>query len=122
MNQHRRHLLELTLATFFISTSGALGKFIAMPPPVTIWWRCLIAMLIIYLYCKYQKINLRLDSKKDRLPFVISSVLLGVHWITYFYALKFSNVAIGMLSLFVFPVITALLEPLFGKEKFKPIY
>ncbi len=122
MNQHRRHLLELTLATFFISTSGALGKFIAMPPPVTIWWRCLIAMLIIYLYCKYQKINLRLDSKKDRLPFVISSVLLGVHWITYFYALKFSNVAIGMLSLFVFPVITALLEPLFGKEKFKPIH
>jgi len=122
MNQHPRHLLELTLATFFISTSGALGKFIAMPPPVTIWWRCLIAMIILYAFCKYQKINLRLNSKKDRLPFLISSLLLGAHWITYFYALKFSNVAIGMLSLFAFPVITALLEPLFGKEKFKPIH
>ncbi|PHR70081.1 MAG: EamA family transporter [Lutibacter sp.] len=122
MNQHSKHVLELTLATFFISTSGALGKFIEMPPPVTIWWRCLLAMILLYVFCKYRKINLRLNSKKDRLPFIISSILLGAHWITYFYALKLSNVAIGMLSLFAFPVITALLEPLFGKEKFKPIH
>ncbi len=40
---------------------------------------------------------------------------MGAHWITYFYALHLSSVAIGMLSLFTYPVITALLEPLFFK-------
>ncbi len=44
------------------------------------------------------------------------------HWITYFYALKFSNVAMGMLSLFTYPIITAFLEPLFIKTKFDPMY
>ena len=39
------------------------------------------------------------------------------HWITYFYALKLSNVALGILSLYTFPIITALLEPLFVKSK-----
>ncbi len=47
---------------------------------------------------------------------------MGAHWITYFYALKLSNVAIGMLSLFTFPIMTALLEPLFTKVKFDPIH
>ena len=45
---------------------------------------------------------------------------MGGHWITYFYALKFSNVAIGMLSLYTFPVMTALLEPFFIKVKLDP--
>lgn len=43
------------------------------------------------------------------------------HWITYFYALKLSNVAIGMLSLFTFPVITVFLEPLLLKTHFDKI-
>lgn len=41
------------------------------------------------------------------------------HWVTYFYALKYSNVAIGMLSLFTYPVVTALLEPVMLKTKLR---
>ena len=47
---------------------------------------------------------------------------MAAHWITYFYALKLSNVAIGMLSIYTFPVIIAFLEPLFIKTKFNPIH
>ena len=43
---------------------------------------------------------------------------MGTHWVTYFYALQWSNVAVGMLSLFTFPVITAFLEPLFFNTRF----
>lgn len=121
-NQHLKQVLELNLATLFISTSGALGKFIDMPTPVIIWWRCFLAAIFLFVYCKYRKTNLKLHSKKDITTFVISSLLLGAHWITYFYSLKLSSVAIGMLSLFTFPIITALLEPLFIKIKFDPIH
>lgn len=121
-NQHNTHLFLLLLATLFISTSGALGKFIAMPIPVIIWWRSILALVLLYGFCKYKKISLKLKSKKEILPFIISALFLAAHWITYFYALKLSNVAIGMLSLFVYPIITAFLEPLFIKVKFDPIY
>lgn len=47
---------------------------------------------------------------------------MAAHWTTYFYALKLSNVALGMLSLYTFPVMTALLEPFFIKVKFNPIH
>ena len=114
-NQHLKHVLELNIAVLFISTSGVLGRFISMPPPVTIWLRCVFAALILGGYCWYKKIDLKIYGKRDFKVIFLSSLLFGAHWVTYFYALQLSNVAIGMLSLFTYPVITALLEPLFFK-------
>jgi drug/metabolite transporter (DMT)-like permease len=121
-SQHSKHLFQLLLATLFISTSAPLGKFIAMPPPVIIWWRCALAMMFLYIYIRVTKIDLKIKSRKDGLTFFVGALFLGAHWITYYYALKFSNVAIGMLSLYTFPVITALLEPIFIKVKLNPIH
>ena len=121
-NNHLNNLLLLLLATLFISTSGALGKFIDMPTPVIIWWRSFLAIFLLYGFCRYKKYSLKIKSKKETTLIVLSALFMAVHWITYFYALKLSNVAIGMLSLFTYPIITALLEPLFIKTKFDPIY
>jgi len=116
-NNHYKEFLILNLATLFISTSGALGKFIAMPTPIIVWWRCALALVFLFIFSKIFRINLAPKSKKELPTIIISALFLGAHWITYFYSLKLSNVAIGMLSLYTFPVITALLEPLFTKVK-----
>ena len=121
-NAHLKNISGLLLATLFISTSGVLGRHIAMPSEVIIWFRAALAMVLLYLYCKYKKIDLTVTSTKDYKSFFISGLLMAVHWITYFYALKLSNVALGVLSLYTFPIIIALLEPLFLKVKFDPIY
>tara|TARA_R110002073_G_scaffold325056_1_gene503606 strand:- start:45468 stop:46334 length:867 start_codon:yes stop_codon:yes gene_type:complete len=121
-NKHLKHLSGLLLATLFISTSGVLGKYIAMPSEVIVWFRSAFAMVFLFAFCKYRKINLKVADAKTHLPLIISSLFMAGHWITYFYALKLSNVALGMLSLFTFPVITALLEPVFLKTKFNPIH
>ena len=121
-NQHANHLIQITLATLFLSTSGALGKYIDMPTPVVIWWRCMLGGLFLLAFCFYKKYNLKIHSRKDFFAIFLSALLMGGHWITYFYALKLSNVAIGMLSLFAYPIFTALLEPFFMKVKFDPFY
>ena len=121
-NSHLKNLSGLLLATLFISTSGVLGKYIAMPSEVIVWFRSAFAMVFLYAFVRFKKIDLKLKSKKHIIPFVISGLFMAGHWITYFYALKLSNVALGMLSLYTFPVMTALLEPLFLKVKFSPIH
>lgn len=118
---HIAHLSEINLAVLFISTSGALGRYIELPVPVTIGSRAIIAFFILWLYCRYRKVSFRVESK-DRLPIFLSGFLMGLHWITYFYALHLSNVAIGMLSLFTFPILTAFLEPLLLKTKFQRVH
>ncbi|WP_075341425.1 DMT family transporter [Tenacibaculum agarivorans] len=121
-NNYLKNLLGLLLATFFISTSGVLGRYIAMPSEVIIFFRAAFAMIILFVFLKLKKEPLSLKSKDHFLPFLVSGVFMGVHWVTYFYALKLSNVAIGMLSLYTFPVLIAFLEPFFLKVKFDPIY
>ena len=117
-----KNLSNLILATLFISTSGVLGKYIAMPSEVIIWFRSAIAMIFLYGFCKYKKISIKVPKFKHHIPLIISSLFMAIHWITYFYALKLSNVALGMLSLYTFPIITALLEPLFFKSKINPVH
>lgn len=115
--QQLKNILDLNIAVLLMSTSGVLGKSILFPPEITIWWRCLFAAFIIGLFCWYKKYNLKIKSRRDLVSLLLSGFLLGGHWVTYFYALHLSNVAIGMLSLFTYPIITTLLEPLFFKIK-----
>ena len=120
-NGNVRNFALLNLSVLLISTSGPLGKFISLPPPLTIGMRSVVACILLFSYCKYRKFSFRLD-KKTILPVVLSGLFLGIHWITYFYALAWSTVAIGMLSMFTFPIITAFLEPLFLKTKFQKLH
>ncbi|TXD49672.1 DMT family transporter [Polaribacter sp. IC073] len=121
-NSHLKNISLLLLATLFISTSGVLGKYIAMPAEVIIWFRGCFGALFIYVFCRIKKVNLKINSRKDLFSFFISGFFLAAHWVTYFYALKLSNVALGMLSMYTFPVMTALLEPFFSKQKLNGIH
>lgn len=116
-NQHLKNIIELNVAVMLVSTSGVFGRAILLPAGLTIWWRCFFAAIFIGIYCWYKKYSFKIENKKNRYNLLISGLFLGIHWVTYFYSLQLSNVAIGMLSLFTYPVITALLEPLFFRIK-----
>ena len=115
------NILELNLAILFISTSGVLGKYIDLPVPIIVLLRALIAGFLLLVYCKVKKISFKIKTE-DRLSILVGGLFLGAHWISYFYAIKFSNVAIGMLTLYTFPAIITLLEPLLTKSKFQVIH
>jgi drug/metabolite transporter (DMT)-like permease len=116
-NNSLQHLFQLNFAVLLISTSGTLGRHIDLPVPVIIASRALIGGFALYCFCKWKKFSF-IIKKEDRKVVFISGVLMGIHWITYFYSLKLSNVAIGMLSVFTYPVITSFLEPIILKSKF----
>ena len=112
------NLLQLNFAVLLISTSGALGRFIELPVPLIIALRACLGSVPLIMFCKFKGLSFKVQ-KKDRRTIIISSILMGTHWIAYFISLKLSNVAIGMLSVFTYPVITAFLEPIILKNKFK---
>lgn len=121
MDKNVKHILEINLAMVLISTSGVLGRYIDLPPAVTIGVRAFGAMLLLAIFIKWNKLSFKL-KREDVFTILLSGVLMGGHWVTYFYSLQLSNVAIGMLSLFTYPVMTSLLEPIFFKTKFSKIH
>ncbi|NBS18616.1 MAG: EamA/RhaT family transporter [Flavobacteriia bacterium] len=115
--QYLQNLLQLNLAVLMISTSGTLGRYIDLPVFLIIALRASLGGIFLYLFCRWKKMSFKIQ-KKDRHTVLFSGLLMGLHWITYFTALKLSSVAIGMLSVFTYPVITTFLEPLMLKVKF----
>lgn len=121
-NANLKNLFWLLVAVFLVSTSGVLGRYIALPTEIIIWFRSILAAIFLYVFLRFKKTDLRIQQQKEYLPFFIGGVFMALHWVTYFYALKLSNVGLGMLSLYTFPVIIALLEPIILKVKFQGIH
>ena len=116
--QYLKNLIQLNFAVLIISTSGTLGRYIDLPVPMIIFLRAIIGGVFLFLFCRWKKLSFTIQ-KKDRKTIFFSGILMGSHWITYFIALKMSSVAIGMLSVFTYPIITTLLEPIMLNSKFK---
>jgi len=119
--QSLKPILEINVAMLFISTSGVLGRYIELDPKLIIALRGVFAALFLGLFMLLRKTSWKIDGK-DWKAIITGSVFLGAHWVLYFYALQLSNVAIGMLSIFTYPVITSLLEPIILKTKFQKIH
>ena len=116
--QYLKNLVQLNFAVLIISTSGTLGRYIDLSVPVIIFLRAFIGGSFLYIFCKWKKLSFKINVKDYKTIF-FSGVLMGMHWITYFISLKLSSVAIGMLSVFTYPIITSFLEPIILNSKFK---
>ena len=116
--QYLKNLVQLNFAVLIISTSGTLGRYIELSVPVIIFLRAFIGGSFLYIFCKWKKLSFKINVKDYKTIF-FSGVLMGMHWITYFISLKLSSVAIGMLSVFTYPIITSFLEPIMLNSKFK---
>jgi len=105
-----------------LCTSGALGRFISLPPPLTIWYRAFFAFLFLGIFCYWKGYSFQFDLRKYGGVVLGSGIFMTINFVCYFYALQWSNVAIGMLALFTFPIITTFLEPIFLKTPFQQIH
>jgi len=113
--------LQLNLAMLLVSTSGVLGRAVTLPPVVTIGWRALLAVGFLFIFLKWKRISLKID-REDRFKVILGGILMGIHWVAYFKALQLSNVAIGMLTIFTYPALTSILEPLLLNLPFQKIH
>ena len=65
----------------------------------------------------FWKYNFKINYKSHGIAILLSGFFMALHWITYFFSLQWSSVAIGMMALFTYPLITVFLEPLFMNVK-----
>ena len=121
-NQQLQHIMLLNFSMLCLCTSGSLGRYISLPPPLTIWYRAFLAFLFVGIFCYWKGYSFQFDVKKYGKVVFLSGLFMTINFVCYFYALQWSNVAIGMLALFTFPIMTTFLEPLFLKTPFQKIH
>ena len=117
MQHSREGLLAVHAAVLIFGFTALFSRLITLPALEITFYRSIIAFLVIAIYLVYKKQSFLLDKTQDYLMAGLLGTLLAIHWVSYFYAMQVSSVAIGVIALYTFPVITVFLEPLFHGEK-----
>ncbi len=112
-----RGILLLYVGLTLLSLNGLFAKLIPLDAFPMTQLRSLIAIGGFYLFCRLFRMSLRVQSVKQLLGIYGLGVIMGIHWGTFFHAMQISTVAVGILALFSYPMITILLEPLFARSR-----
>ncbi|MDH5392974.1 MAG: DMT family transporter [Gammaproteobacteria bacterium] len=117
MKQHREGLLSVHSAVLIFGLTALFSKLISLSAIEITLLRSIFAIAAIAIYIKYLNESLLLASRRDYLVAIVLGFFLATHWVTYFHAMQVSSIAVGIIALYTYPVITVFLEPLFHGER-----
>ncbi len=114
MSASPRHqaLVSTHLAGLLFGGTSLFSRMIEMSAINMTAIRTVIAVLALFAVLSFRRQALGLATFRHGLLMLVSGVLLGLHWITYFHAMQISSIAVGMIALFTYPMITIFLEPM----------
>lgn len=107
------HFHFIVIIFGFTAVLGALISISAIP---LVWYRMTLATFGLGLVLWLRKHSFRV-SKTIAWVAIVSGILIAFHWITFFGAVKVSNVSITLSVLSSGAFLTSLLEPIFYKRK-----
>jgi len=111
-----KNYLHLHLIIFIWGFTAVLGALISIDAIPLVWYRVLLAVLFIYLYLVLRKASLKI-SRRELLRYFIGGVLIAVHWITFFYAIKISTVSIALATMSTGALFVTLLQVIIFKKR-----
>lgn len=115
-NDNLKSYLLLHFIVFIWGFTAILGALISLDALPLVWWRMSLAVVFILIYIKIKNINLKIP-KKTFLAFLFAGLIIALHWLTFFKAIKVSNVSVTLACLSTGAFFTSILEPLlFGKK------
>jgi drug/metabolite transporter (DMT)-like permease len=115
--KYKYHIwLHITIVIFGLT--GILGKLITTDSYLLVWYRVGIALVCILAYFAFTKVSLKV-SKKELLKILLVGIVIAVHWVTFFEAIKQSNVSVALVCFSSSTLFTAILEPLFFRRRIK---
>jgi drug/metabolite transporter (DMT)-like permease len=119
MDAKRRNLIQLNVAVALwgITALFANKTVIDLPVLTLTMGRCVVAAAALLAYILVARQGLAIRSRRDLIVLLASGVLIAVHWVTYFQSIRVSTVALAIIALHTYPIMTILLEPLMFRER-----
>ena len=115
-NDKIKSYLHLHLIVFIWGFTAILGKLLSIDAIPLVWYRMTLASVFIYVFIKAKKIKLNI-TKKQLVGYVFGGVVIAVHWVTFFYAIKISNISIALATMSTGAFFTIFIEALYNKKK-----
>ncbi len=108
--------LQLHFIVVLLGFTAILGALISLPAIQLVWYRMLIAFIGLWVFFLFWKIPYKLQAKQIW-PLLGIGIVVALHWITFFHAIKVSNVSVTLGVFASTTLFTSFLEPLTQKRR-----
>lgn len=102
--------LQIHFCVLLWGFTAILGKLITLPALPLVWWRMLLVALLLLLVPRVWR-GLRAMPPRLRWGYAAAGVLVSLHWLTFYAAIKLSNASVAATCMALGTVFTALVEP-----------
>ena len=102
--------LQIHFCVLLWGFTAILGKLITLPALPLVWWRMLLVAALLVLLPRVWR-GLRAMPARLRWAYAGAGVLVALHWLTFYAAIKLSNASVGATCMALATVFTALIEP-----------
>lgn len=121
MQENRiKNYLLLHLIVFIWGFTAILGALISIDAIPLVFFRMGLAVFFISLYFIFKKKSFYID-KKGLIKFLFTGIIIALHWIFFFKAIKVSNVSVALVTMSTGAFFTSLIEPVFFKRRVKTL-
>ena len=116
MNNEKRAYLELHIAVFLFGFTAILGDLIQLSALAIVWWRVFITSISLLFLIRGGKALRRLPWPTI-LQFMGIGVLVSLHWLAFYGAIKLANASITLICMATASFFTSFLEPLIMRQR-----
>ena len=115
-NDNLKSYLHLHVIVFIWGFTAILGKLISLEALDLVWYRMLFASVIMTFVVLLSKEKVKVPFNV-LIGFIVSGIIIAAHWLTFYQAIKVSNVSITLACLSTGAFFASILEPIFYKRK-----
>ena len=119
MTDRSRAQLQIHFCVLLWGFTAILGKLIALPALPLVWWRMLLVVVALALLPRVWR-GLRALSPRLVLAYAGIGVVVALHWLTFYGAIKLANASVAATCIALAPVFTAVIEPWVARRPFRP--
>ncbi|MGY8934305.1 MAG: DMT family transporter [Flavobacteriales bacterium] len=115
-NDKLLNYFHLHFIVFIWGFTAVLGDLITIEAVPLVWHRMLLGSLFVLIYIIYNKGMLKV-SLRSLIKFAFVGLIIALHWLAFFSAVKVSNVSITLAMMSTGAFFASFLEPVFFKRK-----
>ena len=116
LNDNLKSYLHLHFIVFIWGFTAILGALITLDALPLVWFRMALAVGFMFLYILYKKYSFKVPTK-TLVGFLFAGLIIALHWLTFFKAIKVSNISITLACLSTGALFASFLEPILQKKR-----
>lgn len=118
-NNTTRAQIQVHICVVIWGFTAILGKMISLAALPLVWWRMLLVSVALLTLPRVWR-GLAAMSWRTRAAYAGIGVLIAMHWLTFYGAVKLANASVAATCIAIAPVFLAVIEPWIARRPLEP--